>query len=99
MTERGTSDDEVVEAMKITFDPQVDALSIRFTDEPAQVTTQRLSEDVAVNYAPDGKIVGIEILDASDYVFEQGVERQIEVHNLTAVAAWRAMENPARQAH
>ena len=72
--------------MKITFDPQVDALYIRFTDESAQVTTQRLSEDVAVNYAPDGKIVGIEILDASDYVFGQGAERQIEVHNLTAVA-------------
>ncbi len=71
--------------MKITFDPQVDALYIRFTEEPAEVTTQRLCEDVAVNYAPDGHIVGIEILDASEYVFRQGAERQIELHNLTAV--------------
>ncbi len=48
--------------MKITYDPEVDALYIRFVDEPSQVTTQRLSEDVAVNYAPDGRIVGMEIL-------------------------------------
>jgi len=47
----------------------VDALYIRFLDEPVQVTTQRLSEDVAVNYAPDGRIVGIEVLDVSEYVF------------------------------
>ena len=73
--------------MKISLDLQVDTLHIRFTDESAEVTTQRLSEDVAVNYVPDGRIVGIEILDASEYVFRSGSERQIEVHNLTAVAA------------
>ena len=71
--------------MKISFDSQVDALYIRFVDQPAEVTTQRLSEDVAINYAPDGRIVGIEILDASDYVFRSGSERQIEIHNLTAI--------------
>ncbi len=73
--------------MKISFDPQVDALYIRFVDEPAEVTTHRLSEDVAVNYAPDGRIVGIEILDASEYVFRRGEEPQIEVHNVATVAA------------
>jgi len=73
--------------MRITYDPQVDALYIRFIDEAVQVTTQRLSEDVAVNYAPDGRIVGIEILDATEYVFRAGVERKIVVHNLAAVTA------------
>jgi uncharacterized protein YuzE len=52
--------------MRILYDPQVDALYIRFTDEPVQVLTHRLSEEVAVNYAPDGRIVGIEVLDASE---------------------------------
>lgn len=73
--------------MKISFDPEVDAMYIRFVDEPVEVTTHRLSEDVAVNYAPDGRIVGIEVLDASEYVFRPGTEGQIQVHNLTAVAA------------
>jgi len=73
--------------MKIAYDPQVDALYIRFLDEPVQVTTQRLSEDVAVNYAPDGRVVGIEVLDVSEYVFGFAAEPKIVVHNLTAVAA------------
>ncbi len=72
--------------MKVSYDPQVDALYIRFLDETFQVTTQRLTEDVAVNYAPDGRIVGIEILDASEYVFPSEAEPKIMVHNLTAVA-------------
>src|SRR5262245_4176520 len=60
--------------MKISYDSEVDALYIRLVDEPVQVITQRLSEDVAVNYAPDGSIVGIEILDASVHVFRPGTE-------------------------
>ena len=73
--------------MKITYDPQVDAMYIRFVDEPSQVTTQRLSEDVAVNYAPDGRVVGIEILDAANYVFRSQKEHKIVLQNLTAVPA------------
>ena len=73
--------------MKITYDPKVDALYIRFLDGPVQVTTQRLSEDVAVNYAPDGRIVGIEVLDVTDYILGFGAEPRIIVHNLTAVPA------------
>jgi uncharacterized protein YuzE len=73
--------------MKISYDPQVDAVYIRFNEETAQVTTQRLSEDVAVNYAPDGHIVGIEVLDASEFMFPSGAERKVVVQNLTAVSA------------
>ncbi|MBI5304748.1 MAG: DUF2283 domain-containing protein [Chloroflexi bacterium] len=73
--------------MKISYDSQVDAVYIRFIEESAQVTTQRLSEDVAINYAPDGRIVGIEILDASQHVFTSGAERQVVIQNLTAVPA------------
>lgn len=73
--------------MKLTYDPQVDALYIRFTDEPLQVTTQRLTEEVAVTYAPDGHIVGIEVLDASESVFRASAERTVIVENLAALTA------------
>ncbi len=73
--------------MKISYDSQVDAVYIRFIEGVVQVTTQRLSEDVAVNYAPDGRIVGIEILDASQYVFTPDKEPQVVVQNLTTVLA------------
>jgi uncharacterized protein YuzE len=71
--------------MKVTYDPEVDALYIRLSEEPAEVTTQRLSEEVAINYAPDGRIVGIEILDASEYVFRLKAERKIALENLIPV--------------
>jgi len=73
--------------MKISYDPQVDALYIRLLDGTFETTTQRLSEEVAVNYAPDGRIVGIEVLDASEYVFHPAYERKITLQNLTPVTA------------
>jgi uncharacterized protein YuzE len=71
--------------MKITYDPKVDALYIRFPDGAHEVTTQRLSDEVAVNYAPDGRIVGIEVLDASTSVFATE-ERTVALHNLTPIS-------------
>jgi len=55
--------------MKISYDETVDALYIRFVDEPRQVVTQRLTEDIAINYGRDGEVVGIEVLSASEHVF------------------------------
>jgi len=72
--------------MRITYDPEVDALYIRLSEELAEVTTQRLSEEVAINYAPDGRIVGIEILDASEYISGLKTERKITLENLMPVA-------------
>ena len=48
--------------MRITYDPEVDALYIRF--EEATVTTKKLAEGIAADYDAKGKLAGIEILDA-----------------------------------
>ncbi len=48
--------------MKITYDAEVDALSITFR-EPS-VTSKHLDEDIAADYNSDGLLVGLEILDA-----------------------------------
>lgn len=47
--------------MKITYDPEVDALYIRFRE--TTVTTQHLAEGLAADYDADGHLAGIEILD------------------------------------
>lgn len=73
--------------MKITYDPDVDALYIRFLEGQVEVTTRRLSEDVAIDYAPDGEVVGIEMLDASEHVFRSASDRTVTVQNLTPVTA------------
>jgi len=71
--------------MRVMYDPEVDALYIRLSEEQAEVTTQRLSEEIAINYAPDGRIVGIEILDASEYVSGLKTERKVALENLTPI--------------
>lgn len=49
--------------MKITYDHEVDALYIRFKD--TTVTTKHLAEGIAADYDAEGRLAGIEILDAS----------------------------------
>ncbi len=68
--------------MKITYDPTVDAIYFRFVRGKKEVTTQRLTEDVAVNYGPKGEVVGIEILSASEYLDFSGKVPNVEVKNL-----------------
>ena len=54
--------------MKIKYDPDVDAAYISFKDGPTQVTTIRLTEDIAVDFGLNEEIVGIEVLDASRHL-------------------------------
>jgi len=48
--------------MKITYDSKVDALYIRFLE--STVTTEHIKEGIAIDYDADGRLAGIEILDA-----------------------------------
>ena len=48
--------------MKISYDPEVDALSIVFRE--ASVTTKHLAEGIAAEYDSEDRLVGLEILDA-----------------------------------
>jgi len=70
--------------MKIKYDPKVDALYIRFIDEPAECEVIRINEQVAINIGLGEKVVGIEILDASQLWggFKEG---KVELENVTPV--------------
>jgi YD repeat-containing protein len=48
--------------MRITYDAEVDALYIQFLE--TTVTTEHLAESIAVDYDAEGRLAGIEILDA-----------------------------------
>jgi uncharacterized protein YuzE len=72
--------------MRITYDSEVDALYIRFIE--TSVTTQHVAEGIAVDYAADGKIAGIEILDARQRFGAQEVFRRVILEDI-------AMNEPA----
>ena len=48
--------------MKISYDAEVDALTITFRE--TTVTTKHLAEGIAGEYDRDGRLAGLEILDA-----------------------------------
>lgn len=52
--------------MKVTYDPSVDALRIRFGDAPIKESDEE-KPGVILDYDAEGRVVAIEILDASKH--------------------------------
>ncbi len=52
--------------MKISYDPEVDALYIRLLEGDYECRTVRLNDEVALNIGPGEQLIGIEILDARE---------------------------------
>jgi uncharacterized protein YuzE len=48
--------------MKLSYDPEVDALSIVFRE--TTVTTKHLAEGITADYDAVGRLAGLEVLDA-----------------------------------
>jgi len=66
--------------VKITYDSEVDALSITFLE--TTVTTKHLAEGIAADYDADGKLAGIEILDATKRFGGKEMLRQVVIEDL-----------------
>jgi uncharacterized protein YuzE len=61
--------------VKITYDPEVDALYIRFRE--TTVTTKHIGEGLAADYDAEGRLAGIEILAAAERLGGPDVFRQV----------------------
>ena len=73
--------------MKISYDPEVDALYIRLIEGKHECRTVKLNEEIALNIGPGEKLVGIEILDATAVLW-QGRLPDVILENIPlAVAA------------
>jgi len=66
--------------MKISYDPEVDALSIVFRE--TSVTTKHLAEGIAADYDSEDRLVGLEILDAVRRFGGQDTLRQVVLEGI-----------------
>ena len=66
--------------MRITYDSEVDAFYIRFIE--TTVTTKHVAEGIAVDYDAEGKIAGIEILDAIKRFGNKDVFKKVILEDL-----------------
>jgi len=71
--------------MRITYDAEVDALYIRFLE--TTVTTAHVAEGIAVDYGPDGRVAGIEVLDARKRFGDTDVFRRVILEDVTLAGA------------
>jgi uncharacterized protein YuzE len=52
--------------MKISYDPRYNIAYIKMREKPKEVETIRISDEVNVDISPDGKVCGIELLNANE---------------------------------
>jgi uncharacterized protein YuzE len=64
--------------MKVIYDPETNTISLLFRDDPVAESGE-LKEGLIVDYGHDGKIVSVEVLDASENVTEpQGIAYEMK---------------------
>jgi uncharacterized protein YuzE len=66
--------------MKISYDPEVDAMSITFRE--TTVTSQRVAEGIALDFDAEGRLAGIEILDAIRRFGNNDTLRHVTLENV-----------------
>jgi uncharacterized protein YuzE len=71
--------------MKITYDSEVDALYFQFLD--TTVTTKHLAEGIAADYDAEGRLAGIEVLNALKWFEDPQVLRQIILEDIALARA------------
>ncbi len=83
--------------MRIAYDAEVDALSIRFRE--TQVVTKHLAEGLAADYDAEGRLADIEVLDAVKRFGDDKTLRRIIVEGITFSDPTPAVVAPTREAN
>lgn len=75
--------------MRITYDSEVDVLYICFIE--TTVTTEHVAEGIAVDYAADGRIAGIEIMGTRKQFGDDDVFRRVLLEDISLTRPTPAM--------
>lgn len=72
--------------MRVIFDPETDTLSLIFREDRG-VESDEVREGIIIDYSNEGKIVSMEILDASEQISEpQGILYELKGKEKVVVA-------------
>ncbi len=63
--------------MQLTYDPACNIAYIRFRKKTAKVTTRAVSEELNIDVDADGRIYGIELLNANEQLGTQRVKNLV----------------------
>jgi len=83
--------------VKISYDPTVDALTIRLIEEQVECEVIHLNDQIAIDIGPGERIVAIEVLDASELIPDLK-EKGVLLENLN-VAPFQTVKSGRSAAH
>ena len=69
--------------MKFTYDSRYNIAYIRFRKKGGEVETVRISDELAVDLAPDGTVYGIELLNANEQLRQEDMGRLLVINEAT----------------
>jgi len=69
--------------MRFTYDPRYNIAYIRFREKSADVETIRISDEFIVDMNPDGRIYGIELLNANEQLKREDMGRLLVINEAT----------------
>ena len=67
--------------MQIKYDKKVDAMYIKLNENVPYHVSKKVTENVLVDYSKDGKVIGVEVLAASENVAIP-TEKEVAVENI-----------------
>lgn len=59
--------------MKVTFDPRYNIAYIGLREKTEEVESIRISDEVVIDLAPDGRVYGIELLNADEQLGKMNI--------------------------
>ena len=65
--------------MRLTYDPEADALMLRLTDAPVD-SSEEVAPNVVLDFDADGRVVGIEVLFVSELPDANPMELAFKIH-------------------
>ncbi len=72
--------------MKISYDPNYNIAYLRFRAKSSEIESLKISDELVIDMTPDGKIYGIELLNANEQLLHDDMGKFLFINEVTGTA-------------
>ncbi|MEO5363726.1 MAG: DUF2283 domain-containing protein [Magnetococcus sp. DMHC-8] len=77
---------EKEEIMRLTYDPRYNVAYLRIREKTTELETIRISDELSIDLSSDGKVCGIELLNANEQLMQQDHGKLVVTNTQTGAA-------------
>jgi len=71
--------------MKISYDPNYNIAYLRFRAKSSEIESLKISDELVIDMTPDGKIYGIELLNANEQLLHDDMGKFLFINEVTGM--------------